>query len=143
MTKKGQQVPVQQMLPNKFEPRQNHRFLVEFDGIDCFLVKKLDLPKMRMGGGILTSGLPAKLHLHCPANPATEEQVRDAMLKQGQNCLKDCVLKFLNPVGTVVQVWTFLDTKIQTVEFTPPCYDSNDLMECVVSFKFKGIKFGD
>lgn len=143
MTKKGQQVPVQQMLPNKFEPRQNWRFLVDFDGIDAFLVKKLDLPKMRMGGGVLTSGLPAKLHLHCPANPATEEQVRDAMVKQGHNRLNDCILKFLDPVGTVVQTWTFLDTKIENVEFSPPDYNSNELMQCTVSFKFKGIKFGD
>lgn len=142
MTKKGQQIPNNMMVPTAFEPLHQRRFIVEFDGIDAFLVKKIDLPKLVMGGGVLTSGLPAKLHLYCTANPATDEQVRDAMIKQGHGNLKDCILKFLDPVGTVVQTWTFVETKIHNIQFSPPNYDSSDLMECAVSFRFKGIKFG-
>lgn len=141
MTNKGQQTPQKQMSPTIFEPKSCRRFIVDFDGIDSFLVSKVELPKLTFSNGALGSGLPAKLYLHCPVNPSTEKQVQDAMVKQGNGNLSDCIVKFIDPVGTVINTWTFLNTKIASAEFTPPDYNSNELMQCVLSFRFNGIKF--
>ena len=142
MAPKVKQLSTQQMLPTMFQPKTRRHFIVNFDGIDSFLVKKIELPTLRPNkSGKLTSRMPAKLFLYCPVAPSTERQIENAIAKQCKNQLNDCVVSYLDPVGTIVDEWTFTDTKIVSVRFTPPDYNTSDFLECEVLFSFKDIQF--
>lgn len=129
-------IPAQQMLPTQFEPKRRHRFIVEFDGLDSFLVKRFDYPSLKPKGGDLVPIGCARIHMHCSVKPSTEQQVAEVVAKQAEVALDDCVIKYLDPVGTVVSEHVFVEPVVVRVEYTSPSYDENGLMECIVSFEY-------
>lgn len=85
--------------------------------------------------------MPAKLYLHCPVAPSTEKQIQAVVRKQAKEGLTNCIVKFLDPVGTVTDEWTFTGVKVMSVKFTSPDYNTSELMECIVLFTFSGVEF--
>lgn len=141
MSNIGKQIPQSQLMPNQFQPKQRHRFIVDFDGIDSYIVKKIELPTLRPNNGVLHSNMPAKLYLHCPVMPSTEKQIQAVIRKQAKESLANCIVKFLDPIGTVTDEWTFNGVKVMSVKFTSPDYNTSELMECIVLFTFSGVEF--
>ena len=126
------------MLPTKYEPKKRHRFIVDFDSLDAFLIKKFDYPSLKpnKAGELAPTGY-ARIHMYCAIEPSTEQQVRDVVAKQVNNHLDDCVIKYLDPIGTIVSEHVFVEPKIVLVEYTSPSYDEqSSLMECIVSFEY-------
>lgn len=130
------------MLPTMFQPKTSRHFIVKFDCIDSFLVKKFELPTLKTGKKSLCSRNPAKLFLHCPVVPSAEQQIQDAYKKQLLGQLNDCVVDFLDPGGTVIDKWTFTETNITGMKISNLDYSTSDLLEIVVLFTFSGIEFG-
>ena len=118
---------VTEMLPNKFEPKRKFRWVLMLEGIDAFLVKSTDRPSFSIAeemipfinskryiAGRLTFNT-ISLTLHDPIAPSGAQQVMEWIRTHAESVSgragyadfykRDCQLKLLDPVGTVVELW--------------------------------------
>jgi len=118
---------VTEMLPNKFEPKRKFRWVLMLEGIDAFLVKSTDRPSFSIAeemipfinskryiAGRLTFNT-ISLSLHDPIAPSGAQQVMEWIRTHAESVSgragyadfykRDCQLKLLDPVGTVVELW--------------------------------------
>ena len=129
------------MLPTAFEPKRRHRFIVDFDGLDAFLVKSFDYPSLKpKQGGLVPVGC-ARIHLHCAISPSTEKQIAEVVAKQAELGLGDCVVRYLDSAGVIISEHVFVEPKVVLVEYTSPSYDEpSSLMEGIVSFEYSRLE---
>jgi hypothetical protein len=142
----SQTLSATQMLPTKFEPKVNRRFILEIDCIDSFLVKSVHTPPLKpnMHGELVPKDFHIlRVFLHCPIAPSLEQQLLKATKKQRYQGLNPVELKYLDPVGTVVSHWMFKGSKIEEVNFSNPEYGNGELMVCelIVSFDSLDIQY--
>jgi len=142
---------VTDMLPNKFEPKRKHRWIFACEGIDSFIVKSTARPSFTMDskeipwmntqryivGGKLKFG-DLKLELHDPIAPSGAQQVMEWIRTHHENISgragyadfykRDCQLKMLDPLGTVVELWDMKGVFIKTADFGSVDYNGDDPM---------------
>ena len=118
---------VTDMLPNKFEPKRNYRWVLAIEGIDAFLVSETQRPTITIGdkkidfinsyrniaGKLSFSDISVKLH--DPIAPSGAQQVMEWIRTHYESVSgragyadfykRDLQLKMLDPVGTVVELW--------------------------------------
>jgi len=115
---------VTDMLPNKFEPKRNYRWVLAIEGIDSFLVTTTKRPDMNIGStkidfinsyrnvaGKLEFG-DISVTLHDPIAPSGAQQVMEWIRTHYESVSgragyadfykRDCQLKMLDPIGTVI-----------------------------------------
>jgi hypothetical protein len=149
---------VTDMLPNKFEPKRQHRWVFALEGIDSYLVSKATRPTFT--GGELTipwinsTRYLAKkftfgtigITLHDPIAPSGAQQVME-WLRTHQEMVsgragyadfykRDCQLKMLDPVGTVVELWDFKGAFITTANYNSVDYGSDEVMKIDLTLRF-------
>ena len=149
---------VTDMLPNKFEPKRNYRWVLAVEGIDSFLVTTTNRPQVNIGekkidyinsyrriaGKLEFQDLSVKLH--DPIAPSGAQQVMEWIRTHYESVSgragyadfykRDIQLKMLDPVGTVVELWDIKGAFITSANFNTLDYSGDDIMMIDLTLKF-------
>lgn len=151
---------VTDMLPNKFEPKRKFRWVFQLEGIDAFLVKKAARPSIELGSpteipfinnrryvspgrtkfGTLT------VDLHDPIAPSAAQQVMEWIRTHHETVSgragyadfykRDCQLKMLDPVGTVIELWDMKGCILVSANYGDLDYGSEDMAQVSLTIQF-------
>ena len=149
---------VTDMLPNKFEPKRNYRWVLAIEGIDSFLITKANRPTITMSdkkidfinsyrrvSGKLEFG-DLSVTLHDPIAPSGAQQVMEWIRTHFESVSgrsgyadfykRDCQIKMLDPIGTVVELWDVKGAFLTNTSYGDLNYDSNDASEISLTMRF-------
>ena len=138
---------VAEMLPNKFEPKRKFRWVFAIEGIDAFLMKTANRPTIstnevtmpfinhtRYLAGRTTFGTMG-VTLYDPIAPSGAQQVMEWVRTHFESVSgragyadfykRDCQIKLLDPIGTVVELWDIKGAFIKSANFNDLSYDDN------------------
>ena len=139
---------VADMLPNKFEPKRQNRFVLAIEGIDAFLVKTTGRPKWSIGmqefkfmnsyrriAGARGTWGGISVTLYDPIAPSGAQQVMEWIRTHYESVSgragyadfykRDCQIKMLDPIGTVVELWDIKGAFITSANFQTLDYDND------------------
>ena len=150
---------VTDMLPNKFEPKRDYRWVLAIEGIDSFLINATKRPTINIGnsqikfinsyrqisnGKGVFGGITVELH--DPIAPSGAQQVMEWVRTHFESVSgragyadfykRDCQLKLLDPVGTVVELWDLKGTFITSAGFGDLDYSASDTTEISLTLRF-------
>ena len=142
---------VTDLLPNKFEPKRDYRWVLAIEGIDSFLVadtkrpdisiEKTEIPFINSyrnisNGKIKFGNITVKLH--DPIAPSGAQQVMEWIRTHYESVSgragyadfykRDIQLKMLDPIGTVVELWDIKGALISSANFGTLSYGSSQTM---------------
>ena len=143
---------VTDMLPNKFEPKRDYRWVLAIEGIDSFLVTSTKRPDMQIGSSDIKyinsyrkisngKGVWSDItvELHDPIAPSGAQQVMEWIRTHYESVSgrsgyadfykRDIQLKMLDPIGTVVELWDIKGAFITNATFGTLSYDSDNIMK--------------
>lgn len=144
---------VQDMLPNKFEPKRANRWVLAIEGIDAFLVESAARPSITIAGdqvlpfinverkvaGSLIQFADMTISLYDPIAPSGAQQVMEWVRTHVESVSarggyadfykRDIQLKMLDPVGTVVELWDIKGAFVKTADFGTVSYGTQDTMK--------------
>ena len=149
---------VTDMLPNKFEPKRNYRWVLAIEGIDSFLIAKANRPSItisdkkidfinsyRRVSGKLEFG-DLSVTLHDPIAPSGAQQVMEWIRTHYESVSgragyadfykRDIQLKMLDPIGTVIELWDVKGCLITNANFQTLDYSSDDIQMIDLTIKF-------
>ena len=149
---------VAEMLPNKFEPKRQFRWVFAIEGIDAFLMKgaarptistnEVELPFInhtRYLAGRTTFGTMG-VTLYDPIAPSGAQQVMEWLRTHFESVSgragyadfykRDCQIKLLDPIGSVVELWDVKGAFITEANYGDLSYDSNDASEISLTLRF-------
>jgi hypothetical protein len=146
------------MLPNKFEPKRKFRWVFAIEGIDAFLMKSAARPTANIGETTLEyinskRYLAGKLAydaisvtLYDPIAPSGAQQVMEWVRTHTETVSgrsgyadfykRDCQLKMLDPVGTVVELWDLKGCFLTSAGFGDLDYGTEDPTEIALTIRF-------
>lgn len=148
---------VTDMLPNRFEPKRRHRWVLAIEGVDAFLLKTAarptattevkDVPfinSRRYLAG-LTTWETISITMHDPIAPSAAQQVTEWLRTVYESVSgragyadfykRDIQLKMLDPVGTVVELWDIKGAFPAKITYGDLAYDSADPVEISVEIR--------
>ena len=149
---------VTEMIPNKFESKRGNRWVFAIEGIDAFLMKTANRPtysstpqtikwinsERHVAGRMTFNDISCTLH--DPIAPSGAQQVMEWVRTHHESVSgragyadfykRDCQLKLLDPVGTVVELWDIKGAFITSANFGSLSYDSENLMDIVLTLKY-------
>jgi len=148
---------VTDMLPNKFEPKRNYRWVLNVEGIDAFLVSTTKRPDITIGSTKIDfinsyRNVAGKLEfsditltLHDPIAPSGAQQVMEWIRTHYESVSgragyadfykRDCQLKMLDPIGTVIELWDIKGALLTSVNFGSLDYGSDEIMKIDLTMK--------
>ena len=149
---------VTDMLPNKFEPKRKFRWVFAIEGIDSFLMKTAARPSItteetevpfinhtRYIAG-KTKFETLAVTLHDPIAPSGAQQVMEWVRTHFESVSgrggyadfykRDCQLKLLDPVGTVVELWDIKGAFLTAASFGDLDYGASDPTEISLTLRF-------
>ena len=151
-------LPVTDMLPNKFEPKRKFRWVFAIEGIDAFLMKTAARPTINteeveisyMNHTRYVAGKTKfdaiSLTLHDPIAPSGAQQVMEWVRTHFESVSgtrgyadfykRDCQLKLLDPVGTVVELWDIKGAFLTAASFGDLDYGASDPAEISLTVRF-------
>ena len=149
---------VTEMIPNKFEPKRKNRWIFAIEGIDAFLIKSAARPQYQTNETTInfmnsTRYLAGKttfqnlsVVLHDPIAPSGAQQVMEWVRTHFESVSgragyadfykRDCQLKMLDPVGTVVELWDVKGAFLTQAGFGDLSYDGDEPQEISLSLRF-------
>ena len=138
---------VAEMIPNKFEPKRQNRWVFALEGIDAFLMKTAARPNFNGSTQTLkfinsTRYLAGRyefqamnITLYDPIAPSAAQQVMEWLRTHYESVSgragyadfykRDCQIKLLDPVGTVVELWDMKGCLIESVDYGQLSYDDD------------------
>ena len=149
---------VSEMLPNKFEPKRKFRWVFAIEGVDSFLMKTAARPTIstseqelpfinskRYIAGKTTFGTIG-VTLYDPIAPSGAQQVMEWIRTHFESVSgrsgyadfykRDCQLKMLDPVGTVVELWDLKGCFLTEANFGDLDYGTEDPTEISLTIRF-------
>ena len=149
---------VTDMLPNKFEPKRKFRWVFAIEGVDAFLMKTANRPTIstnevpmpfinhtRYLAGRTTFGTMG-VTLYDPIAPSGAQQVMEWVRTHFESVSgrsgyadfykRDCQIKMLDPIGTVVELWDVKGAFITEANYGDLNYDTNDAAEISLTLRF-------
>jgi len=149
---------VQDMLPNKFEPKRKFRWVFAIEGIDAFLMKAATRPNMtfseqelhfinsrRYLAGKMNFD-PITVTLYDPIAPSGAQQVMEWVRTHFESVSgragyadfykRDCQIKMLDPVGTVVELWDLKGCMLNNANFNDLDYTAEDPTDISLGIRF-------
>ena len=149
---------VTEMIPNKFEPKRKNRWVFAIEGIDAFLMKTAARPSYstnettlswinstRYLAGKTTFG-DLSITLYDPIAPSGAQQVMEWIRTHFESVSgragyadfykRDCQLKLLDPVGTVVELWDIKGAFLTQAGFGDLSYDGDEPQEITMTLRF-------
>ena len=149
---------VAEMIPNKFEPKRKNRWVFAIEGIDAFLMKTASRPtyntqETTLGFINSTRYLAGKttfdtiqVTIYDPIAPSGSQQVMEWIRTHFESVSgragyadfykRDCQLKLLDPVGTVVELWDLKGCFLESAGFGDLDYGTEDPAEISLSIRF-------
>ena len=149
---------VSEMLPNKFEPKRKFRWVFAVEGIDSFLMKTAARPTIATESQEMpfinsTRYLAGKtkfetisVTLYDPIAPSGAQQVMEWIRTHFESVSvrsgyadfykRDCQLKMLDPVGTVVELWDLKGCFITNATFGDLDYGAEDPTEIALTLRY-------
>ena len=151
-------LPVTDMLPNKFEPERKFRWVFAIEGIDAFLMKTAARPNITIAEQEIpyinsTRFIAGKakfetigVTLHDPIAPSGAQQVMEWVRTHFESVSgragyadfykRDCQLKLLDPVGTVVELWDLKGAFLTNASFGELDYGGEEPTEISLTLRF-------
>lgn len=149
---------VAEMIPNKFEPKRKNRWVFAIEGIDAFLMKSAARPSVtinetplsyinstRYMAGKATFG-DLSVTIYDPIAPSGAQQVMEWIRTHYESVSgragyadfykRDCQLKMLDPVGTVIELWDIKGAHLTNVAFGDLGYDGDEATEINLTLRF-------
>ena len=149
---------VQDMLPNKFEPKRKFRWVFAIEGVDAFLMKAATRPNMtfseqelhfinsrRYLAGKMNFD-PITVTLYDPIAPSGAQQVMEWVRTHFESVSgragyadfykRDCQIKMLDPVGTVVELWDLKGCMLNNANFNDLDYTAEDPTDISLGIRF-------
>ena len=149
---------VAEMIPNKFEPKRKNRWVFAIEGIDAFLMKSAARPSVtinettlsyinstRYMAGKATFG-DLSVTIYDPIAPSGAQQVMEWIRTHYESVSgragyadfykRDCQLKMLDPVGTVIELWDIKGAHLTNVSFGDLGYDGDEATEINLTLRF-------
>ena len=149
---------VTEMIPNKFEPKRKNRWVFAIEGIDAFLMKTAARPSYstnettlswinstRYLAGKTTFG-DLSVTLYDPIAPSGAQQVMEWIRTHFESVSgrsgyadfykRDCQIKMLDPVGTVVELWDVKGAFLTNAGFGDVSYEDGAPMEISLTLRF-------
>jgi hypothetical protein len=149
---------VSDMLPNKFEPKRQFRWVLAIEGIDAFIVKTATRPNI----SIEETPIPFINHtryiagkstfetlsvtMHDPIAPSGAQQVMEWVRTHFESVSgragyadfykRDIQLKMLDPIGTVVELWDIKGAFLTAADFGSLDYGASDPSEISITIRF-------
>ena len=149
---------VQDMLPNKFEPKKKNRWIFALEGIDSFLIKTAARPSISieeqtisyMNSKRYVAGLASfetlAVTLHDPIAPSGAQQVMEWVRTHFESVSgragyadfykRDCQLKLVDPVGTIIELWDIKGCFLTSAGFGDVSYEDSAMMEGSLTLRF-------
>jgi len=149
---------VTDMLPNKFEPKRKFRWVFAIEGIDSFLMKtaarpsitteEMEIPFINHTRYVAgkTKFETLSVTLHDPIAPSGAQQVMEWVRTHFESVSgrggyadfykRDCQLKLLDPVGTVVELWDIKGAFLTAASFGDLDYGASDPTEISLTIRF-------
>ena len=149
---------VASMLPRKFEPKTNNRWVFAIEGIDAYLIKSAKRPDFTIGqveinymntqrftAGRLTFG-DMSVTLYDPIAPSGAQQVMEWIRTHYESVSgragyadfykRDCQLKLVDPIGTVIELWDIKGCFLTNATFGELTYGDPAALEISMTMKF-------
>lgn len=149
---------VTDMLPNKFEPKRKFRWVFAIEGIDAFLMKtaarptfetqETEIPFINSTRYIAgkTKFSTMQCSLYDAIAPSGAQQVMEWVRTHFESVSgrsgyadfykRDCQLKLLDPVGTVVELWDIKGAFITNASFGDLDYTGEEPTEISLTIRF-------
>jgi len=149
---------VSEMLPNKFEPKRNFRWVFSIEGIDAFLMKEAARPQIQTPDKAIpfinhtryvagrTTFSTLGVTLYDPIAPSGAQQVMEWIRTHFESVSgrsgyadfykRDCQIKMLDPIGTVVELWDIKGAFITDANYGTLSYDSDDPSNITLTLRF-------
>ena len=139
---------VSEMLPNKFEPKRQFRWVFAIEGVDSFLMKTAARPQMQftelaipfinsyryLSGRMQFQTM--QITLYDPIAPSGAQQVMEWIRTHYESVSgragyadfykRDIQIKMLDPIGTVVELWDMKGAMITTANFQTLTYENEN-----------------
>ena len=149
---------VSDMLPNKFEPKRQFRWVLAIEGIDAFIVKtatrpnisieEVEIPfinhKRYIAGKASFETL--SVTMHDPIAPSGAQQVMEWVRTHFESVSgragyadfykRDIQLKMLDPIGTVVELWDIKGAFLTAADFGSLDYGASDPSEISITIRY-------
>jgi len=151
-------LPVTDMLPNKFEPKRKFRWVFAIEGVDAFLIKTAARPTITIEEQEIpfmnsTRYIAGKskfetlaVTLHDPIAPSGAQQVMEWVRTHFESVSgragyadfykRDCQLKLLDPVGTVVELWDIKGAFLTNAGIGDLDYGSSEPADISLTIRF-------
>ena len=148
---------VTDMLPNRFEPKRQHRWVLAIEGVDAFLLKTAARPTATTSPVTVpfinshrylagkTEWGTITLTMHDPIAPSAAQQVTEWLRTVYESVSgragyadfykRDIQLKMLDPVGTVVELWDIKGAFPTSINYGDLSYDTADPVEISVEIR--------
>ena len=149
---------VTEMIPNKFEPKRKNRWIFAIEGIDAFIIRSAARPSFTIGeqeinfinakryvAGKLTFD-SLSVSLYDPIAPSGAQQVMEWIRTHYESVSgragyadfykRDCQLKMLDPVGTVVELWDIKGAFLTNASYGDLSYDDEAPTEISLTIRF-------
>lgn len=149
---------VASMLPRKFEPKFNNRWVFALEGIDSYLIKTAGRPSITINpmtidymnsqrhiAGRSTFG-DINITLHDPIAPSGAQQVMEWCRTHYESVSgragyadfykRDAQLKLVDPIGTVIELWDLKGCFLTSVSFGELSYGDPSMLEIQMGLKF-------
>jgi hypothetical protein len=152
---------VTDMLPNKFEPKRQFRWVLAIEGIDAFLCKtatrpnisteEIEVPYLNHTRYLAgkTKFETLSVTLHDPIAPSGAQQVMEWIRTHFESVSgragyadfykRDIQLKLLDPIGTVVELWDCRGCFLTAADFGSLDYGSSDATEISLTIRADNI----
>ena len=148
---------VTDMLPNKFEPKRQFRWVLAIEGIDAFIVKTAARPNISIEEVEIpfinrryiagkASFETMSVTLHDPIAPSGAQQVMEWVRTHFESVSgragyadfykRDVQLKMLDPIGTVVELWDIKGAFLTAADFGSLDYGASDPSEISLTIRF-------
>ena len=141
-----------------FEPKVQHRYLFQIDGIPAYLVKaanrptiefeEIELNHMNVKRYVKGKGAWAELEitLYDPVVPSAAQAVMEWVRLSHESVTgrdgysdfykKDVTIQVLGPVGDIVEEWKLKGAWIKTATFGELSFDNNDPVNIVATLRY-------
>lgn len=149
---------VTDMLPSKYEPKRQFRWVLQIEGLDAFLIKTAGRPTINQGE-ITIDYINTKRYLtgkaefdtmsitlYDPIAPSGAQQVMEWIRTHYESVSgragyadfykRDIQLKMLDPIGTVVELWDIKGAFIQSATFNDLDYAAAEAVEIGLTLRF-------
>jgi hypothetical protein len=149
---------VTDMLPNKFEPKRQFRWVMAIEGIDAFIIKtatrpnisieEVEIPYINHKRFIAgkSSFETLSVTLHDPIAPSGAQQVMEWVRTHFESVSgragyadfykRDIQIKMLDPIGTVVELWDVKGAFLTAADFGSLDYGASDPSEISLTIRF-------